>query len=70
MNEHIAPPRADDPPKIISRTEAKALGLRRYYTGFPCTAGHRSEKFVSDGRGRRMCRTKHFHTPELERDSS
>jgi len=32
--------------KIISRSEAKNLGLKRYYTGKPCKRGHISERWV------------------------
>lgn len=44
--------RADDTengvvtPPIISRTEAKAIGLKRYFTGVPCKKGHISERQV------------------------
>lgn len=38
---------ASDSPKIISRTEAKAKGLKRYYTGKPCEQGHVVHRFVS-----------------------
>ena len=30
----------------ISRTEAKALGLRRYFTGKPCKHGHVAERLI------------------------
>ncbi len=33
--------------KIISYAEAKAQGLKRYFTGKPCKNGHRSERMVS-----------------------
>lgn len=33
--------------QLISRTEAKALGLKRYFTGKPCSRGHVSERQVS-----------------------
>ena len=33
--------------KILSRKEAIALGLRRYFTGKPCLNGHVAERFVS-----------------------
>lgn len=33
--------------ELISREEAKALGLKRYFTGNPCPKGHVSERFVS-----------------------
>jgi hypothetical protein len=32
---------------VISRKEAKAQGLTRYFTGKPCHKGHVSERFVS-----------------------
>jgi 5-methylcytosine-specific restriction endonuclease McrA len=34
-------------PQIISRQDAKASGLPRYYTAKPCPAGHMAERFVS-----------------------
>jgi 5-methylcytosine-specific restriction endonuclease McrA len=37
---------AGDKP-IISRAEAKALGLKRYFTGKPCRRGHIVERYVS-----------------------
>lgn len=33
--------------EIISRKEAKSLGLKNYFTGLPCKRGHFSERFVS-----------------------
>jgi hypothetical protein len=36
-----------DPPNIISRAEARALGLKRYFTGEPCKRGHVAERGVS-----------------------
>lgn len=33
--------------KIISRAEAKTLGLKRYFTGKPCRSGHVAERLVS-----------------------
>lgn len=33
----------------ISREEAKALGLKRYFTGKPCRNKHVAERFVSEG---------------------
>jgi len=35
-----------DPPNIISRAEARALGLKRYFTGKPCQRGHVAERGV------------------------
>lgn len=32
--------------KIITRSEAKAAGLKRYFTGKPCLRGHISERHV------------------------
>lgn len=34
-------------PQIISRKEAKALGLKRYFTGAPCKRGHIVERFLN-----------------------
>ena len=36
-------------PQIISRKEAKALGLKRYFTGKPCKHGHLSERSIDNG---------------------
>jgi hypothetical protein len=36
-----------DPPRIISRDEAKALGLKHYFTGAPCRHGHVAKRQVS-----------------------
>lgn len=33
-------------PKIISRADAKAQGLKRYFTGKPCPQGHVVERFI------------------------
>ena len=35
--------------KNISRSEAKAQGLKRYFTGTPCKHGHVSERITSNG---------------------
>lgn len=35
--------------EVISRKEAKELGLKRYFTGNPCKHGHISERKVCDG---------------------
>jgi 5-methylcytosine-specific restriction endonuclease McrA len=37
--------------KIISRQEAKALGLLRYFTGKPCKRGHIAERYTK----RKVC---------------
>lgn len=31
-------------PEIISRKEARALGMKRYFTGMPCKHGHLAER--------------------------
>jgi hypothetical protein len=36
-----------DPPRIISRAEAKALGLKSFFTGKPCKHGPVAERYVS-----------------------
>ena len=33
--------------KLITLAEAKAQGLKRYYTGKPCKHGHMDERYVS-----------------------
>jgi hypothetical protein len=38
---------AIESPHIIGRAQAKALGLKRYFTGKPCKRGHVAERFVS-----------------------
>jgi hypothetical protein len=40
---------ASTPPTILSRKEAKALGLTRFLTGEPCKHGHVGERSVSSG---------------------
>lgn len=32
--------------QVISRSEAKALGLKRFFTGKPCKRGHIAERYV------------------------
>ena len=36
--------------EVISRADAKEMGLRRYFTGEPCRHGHLSERYVACGR--------------------
>ena len=36
--------------KIISRAEAKALGIKKYFTGKPCINGHIAERYTAQGR--------------------
>ena len=35
-------------PDIISRKDAKALGLKRYFTGKPCKYGHVAQRFADN----------------------
>lgn len=35
--------------KVISKKEAKALGLKKYYTGVPCKNGHDCERYIGGG---------------------
>jgi len=41
-------------PEIISRADAKAAGLKRYFTGKPCPRGHIAERYVNS-KGCREC---------------
>jgi len=41
---------AVNPPNIIGRNEARALGLKRFFTGKPCKHGHVAEHEVSGGK--------------------
>lgn len=36
-------------PPVISRVEARASGLKRFFTGAPCQNGHSAERLVSNG---------------------
>lgn len=49
MHEHSRPCQAEVQ-QIITRAEAKALGLKRYFDGSPCGAGHISQRYSSTGR--------------------
>jgi hypothetical protein len=54
---------------IITRAEAQAQGLQRYFTGKPCRHGHRSERLASNGRccqchATRQLAVYHSQTPE------
>lgn len=58
-------------PEIISRAEARAQGLKRYFTGAPCKRGHVVERQVAsltcmecDSARRRAC-----YDPEKNRES-
>jgi hypothetical protein len=45
-------------PEIITRAEAKALGLKRYFTGKPCKHGHVCERYVDNKTCARCIREK------------
>ena len=49
---------------LISRADAKALGLKRYFTGEPCCKGHIAERRVSD-HGCVACGREKARDPEL-----
>jgi hypothetical protein len=36
--------------KLITRQQAKSLGLKRYFTGAPCHQGHLAERMLSNAR--------------------
>lgn len=36
-------------PRLITKEEAKALGLKRYFTGKPCLNGHLVERYAMNG---------------------
>lgn len=42
-------PRISAAPRLISRADAKRLGLTRYCTGLPCIAGHVDERRTNNG---------------------
>lgn len=48
MHEHSRPRQAETQ-QIITRAEAKTLGLKRYFTGKPCRRGHSAERLASNG---------------------
>jgi G:T-mismatch repair DNA endonuclease (very short patch repair protein) len=56
---------------IISRADAKAQGLKHYFTGDPCPRGHIDYRFTSVGTcaacGRERAMEKHVHTTERRR---
>ena len=51
----------------ISREVAKAQGLKRYFTGYPCSRGHVAERFVADGRCV-QCKRERRHYERPDRD--
>lgn len=40
----------DGPKEVISKKDAEAAGLRKYFTGKPCLRGHVGERYVGGGR--------------------
>lgn len=49
MQEHSRSRQAEvQERQIITRAEAKALGLKRYFTGKPCKRGHVAERYSND----------------------
>lgn len=49
MQKHSRPVQAEvQERQIITRAEAKALGLKRYFTGKPCKRGHVAERYSND----------------------
>lgn len=53
---------------IVTRAQAKTLGLKRYFTGAPCPKGHVSERTTSSGActecSRIQCRAAYLRNPE------
>lgn len=54
--------RLSDSPEIITRKQAQAEGLKRYFTGKPCRHGHVAERWVAN-RGCIECRTARVNDP-------
>lgn len=54
--------------KIISRAEAKALGLNRYFTAVPCKHGHVAERLVNLGRCTECSRDRNLEWASNNRD--
>jgi hypothetical protein len=44
--------------EIITRADATARGLKRFFTGVPCKNGHTSERYVSSTGGCVTCSTR------------
>lgn len=60
---------------IITRTEAQAQGLKRYFTGKPCKHGHVAERLASNNRccechAVRQLTVYHAQTPEQKLESN
>ena len=56
--------------KIISRGEALAQGLKRYFTGKPCHAGHVAERRSKDGHCVECSRDRYPANPEEAREAA
>jgi hypothetical protein len=56
-------------PRIISRDEARALGLKRFFTGKPCKYGHVAERHVASCKCRECHRerTRRYRAADPER---
>lgn len=58
-------------PELISRADARAAGLKHYFTGVPCPREHVALRFVSIGTclacGRERAMEKHVHTTDRRR---
>lgn len=55
--------------EIISRDEAKARGLKRFFTGEPCVNGHIAERYTSIGTCL-MCRAEYTAAPGFKEKQS
>jgi hypothetical protein len=53
--------------RILTRADALAFGLKRYFTGEPCPHGHVVERRVSDFSCLECCRLKDRSSKERER---
>ena len=55
--------------QIITRAEAKALGLKRYFTGKPCKHEHVAERQVSNGKCVE-CHAEYDNSPERKAEKA
>jgi 5-methylcytosine-specific restriction endonuclease McrA len=56
--------------RIVSRAEAKVLGLKRYFTGLPCPAGHVDERATVNGSCMRCVREKNLASYRNDREAA
>jgi hypothetical protein len=54
--------------EIISRSEAKAQGLKTYFTGKPCKHGHVAIRLVSNGSCRQCAYGQNIQWEQENRD--